>query len=100
VIGVAIIKGQGNVSLPEAVLVMTTPQPIWSLRCQIAESGHELAVRERDMVHHGRWAKWRVEATKAALASAGGQLQALVEEAEEGCTQILAFHNGKATFSL
>jgi hypothetical protein len=52
------------------------------------------------MAHHVRLAKWSVEATKADLASAEGELQALVGEAERGCAQILACHKVKAAFGL
>jgi hypothetical protein len=100
VIRIEIIKGQGIVTLPGVVLVMTKRQIIESLRRQIAEARHELSVRERDMVHHRQWAEWSVEATKADWASAEGELQALVGEAERGCAQILACHKVKAAFGL
>jgi hypothetical protein len=100
VIGSEIIKGHVIVTLPGVVLVMITQEFIEALRRSMAEARHELAVRERDMAHHARLAKRRAEPTEAALASAEGELQALVGEAEGGCAQILACHNVKAAIVL
>jgi hypothetical protein len=52
-IGIEIINGQGIVTLPGVVLVMTKRQFIDSLRRSIAEERHELAAREQAMGHHG-----------------------------------------------
>ena len=79
-IGIEIVNGHVIVTLPGGVLVLTKRQFIESLRRSIAGARHELAVRERDMAHHVRLAQRRAEATEAGLASAKGELQALVGE--------------------